>query len=74
MAREILQQTGLFSEEEIGKICSAICFHSDKKQKHGPLEEILKDADVMQHCLFDPGYVAKKEKERFADLRKEFGF
>lgn len=74
IARDILQQAGLFSEEETGKICSAISSHSDKKQKHGPLEEILKDADVLQHCLFDPGYVAGKEKERFANLRKEFGF
>ena len=37
------------------------------------LEEILKDADVLQHCLFDPGYVAKKEKDRFKKLKKELG-
>jgi hypothetical protein len=40
---------------------------------HGPLEEILKDADVMQHCLYDPGYVSKKEKDRYKKLRKELG-
>jgi len=73
MARDILHQIDIFSEEEIGKICTAIYFHSDKKQEHGPLEEILKDADVLQHCLFDLGYVAKKEQERFAALRKELG-
>jgi hypothetical protein len=37
------------------------------------LEEILKDADVMQHGLYDPGYVAKKEKERYKKIRKELG-
>ena len=71
MARRILEETGLFSEKETGAICTAILFHSDKKSEHGPLEEILKDADVMQHCLYDPGYVAKKEKDRFKKLRKE---
>jgi hypothetical protein len=35
--------------------------------------EILKDADVMQHCLYDPGYVAKKEKDRYKKIRKELG-
>ena len=73
MARQILQEAGIFSEEEIGRICQAIFFHSDKKMENGPLEEILKDADVMQHCLYDPGYVAKKEKERYKKIRKELG-
>ena len=73
MAKQILQKAGIFSQEEIGKICQAIFFHSDKKMENGPLEEILKDADVLQHCLFDPGYVAKKEKERFKKLKKELG-
>ena len=73
MAKQILQEAGIFSTEEIGKICQAIFFHSDKKMENGPLEEILKDADVLQHCLFDPGYVAKKEKERFKKLKKELG-
>ncbi len=73
MAKQILEDTGLFSEEEIEKICRAIYFHSDKKMENGPLEEILKDADVMQHCMYDPGYVAKKEKDRFKKLKKELG-
>ena len=73
IASRILQETGIFSEKEIEKICSAIRVHSDKKMTHGPLEEILKDADVMQHCLYDPGYVAKKEKDRYKRLRKELG-
>ena len=73
MARQILQEAGIFSEEEIGRICQAIYFHSDKKMDNGPLEEILKDADVMQHCLYDPGYVAKKEKDRYKKIRKELG-
>ena len=73
MASGILQETGVFSDKEIEKICSAIRCHSDKKLPHGPLEEILKDADVMQHCLYDPGYVSKKEKDRYKKLLRELG-
>ena len=73
MAAGILRETEIFSDKEVEKICSAIRCHSDKKLTHGPLEEILKDADVMQHCLYDPGYVSKKEKDRYKKLRKELG-
>ena len=73
MASGILQETEVFSDKEIEKICSAIRCHSDKKLTHGPLEEILKDADVMQHCLYDPGYVSKKEKDRYKKLLRELG-
>lgn len=72
MARPILDSLGLFSEEEMNRICTAISLHSDKKTVHGPLDEILKDADVLQHCTYDPGFVAKKEKDRFRKLCKEF--
>ena len=73
MARQILRSMDLFSKEETDKICTAILLHSDKRTVHGALDEVLKDADVMQHCMFDPGYVSKKEKERFEKLCREFG-
>ena len=73
IAGEILRETGIFTEKETEKISAAIRCHSDKKNKHGPLEEILKDADVMQHFLYDPGYVSKKDKDRYKKLRKELG-
>lgn len=73
MAGHILHRTGLFSGKEIDKITRAIRCHSDKKDADGPLEEILKDADVLQHCLYDPGYVSKKDKDRYRKLRKELG-
>ena len=73
MSGKILRETGLFSEEEIRKVFSAIFFHSNKKEKHGSFDEILKDADVIQHCMFDPGYVSKKELQRFERLCEELG-
>jgi len=74
MAERILQLTGLFSEKETGKITSAIRCHSDKKSVHGPLEEILKDADVIDHSLSDPTKEVKAhEVVRYAKLCEELG-
>jgi uncharacterized protein len=53
-AKEILSELGCFSEEEIACIHSAISHHSDKASHGGPYEELLKDADVLQHDLYDP--------------------
>lgn len=72
MSGKILEETGLFTQKEIERVCAAILFHSEKKIVHGPLDEILKDADVMQHCLFDPGHISKKEEMRYRSLCEEF--
>ena len=72
ISRKILEETGLFTPKEIEQVCTAILFHSEKKAVHKPLDEILKDADVMQHCLFDPGHISKKEEIRYRNLCKEF--
>jgi hypothetical protein len=39
------------------------------------MDEILKDADVMDHSLADPTKAVKEhEQERYSKLCKEFGF
>ena len=39
----------------------------------GVMDEILKDADVMQHILYNPLFEIKpQEKKRFKDLKREF--
>ena len=53
-ARVILRDSGLFTEEEQRLIRSAIFHHSDKMQVHQPYDELLKDADVVQHYLYNP--------------------
>ncbi len=74
MAREILESLNLFSDNEIDLICTAIYNHSDKLVVQGALDEILKDADVMQHILYNPLFDVKKhEKERYDMLMIEFG-
>jgi len=53
-AGELLRELGTFSEQEIVLIQSAIAHHSDKATVHGRFEELLKDADVLQHDLYNP--------------------
>ena len=74
LARGILQELGMTDEEETEKICSMIYHHDDKHLTDGPLEEVLKDADVIHHCFHDPSKPVKdKEKERYNRLISEFG-
>jgi predicted hydrolase (HD superfamily) len=74
MAREILASMEVFSDSETGAICAAICSHSDKSNKHSSFAEVLVDADVMQHCLYNPLFdISEHERQRFGDLKCEFG-
>lgn len=47
-AEALLREQGGFSEEEIRKIHGAIYLHSDKSTVHGPLAELLKEADLLE--------------------------
>ena len=71
-AREILMRTNEFTMEEIDMICQAIGRHSDKKLVHEEMDEILKDADVMQHWLRNPLEEYYFSQERVQKLIKEF--
>ncbi|WP_077609755.1 HD domain-containing protein [Clostridium sp. Marseille-P2415] len=74
MAREILNSLCIFDSKEIDMICSAIYNHSRKGVRHSSFDEVLIDADVMQHCLYNPLLdVAEHEKVRFENLKSEFG-
>ena len=73
MAYKLLDSLNLFTEKEKNLICTAIYNHSDKDMVHNSLDEILKDADVMQHALYNPMCdIKKNEKERYSLLGKEF--
>ena len=74
LARRILEELGQTSAEEIDLICSAIYHHDDKLVVDGPMDEVLKDADVIHHCMNDLSKAVKdKEKVRFEALCREFG-
>ena len=73
LAREILESLKLTTAEETDTICSMIYHHDDKLIVDGPMEELLKDADVVHHCMNDLSKAVKeKEKARFESLCKEF--
>lgn len=74
MAREILKKLEIFTEEETELICTAIYYHSDKTIIHNALDEILKDADVLQHVLYNPLFEVKQsEQKRYNKLMQELG-
>jgi len=74
LARTMLATLGLTSSEETEAICSAVFHHDDKHVVDGPLDEVLKDADVMHHCMDDLSKpIKEKEAVRYRALRQEFG-
>ena len=73
-ARKILQELNLFSEEEIDMISNAIWHHSDKDTVDTPFDEVLKDADALQHFLIMPLVApAPHEAARVSKLKEELG-
>lgn len=74
LARQILEKLGQTDAAETEKICSAVYHHDDKLVVDAPMDEVLKDADVIHHCMNDLSKPVKdKEKARFAALCREFG-
>lgn len=74
LAREILTELQLTDEAETDLICSAIYHHDDKYAVDGPMDELLKDADVIHHTLNDTAKAVKeKEQARYDKLMKELG-
>ncbi|GFZ33226.1 hypothetical protein CSC2_37520 [Clostridium zeae] len=74
LARQILEELSLTTDNETDLICSAIRNHSSKATIHSAFDEVLKDADVLQHCLYNPLFpVMEHEKCRFQNLLNEFG-
>lgn len=72
MARTCLKSTGQFTQEEMDAVCSAIAHHSDKDKQQAPLDEVLKDADVLHHCLHNPiEQPSAKDAERYQHLLEE---
>ena len=69
--REILTKISEFSNEEVNLICKAIFLHSNKKEIDDAFDEILKDADEMQHYFRNPMEDYFYQKERTQKLFKE---
>ncbi len=73
-ACKVLNKLGMTTQEETEIICTAIDHHDGKAMVNGPMDEILKDADVLDHSLTDPTREIKEhEMERYRKLCTEFG-
>ena len=73
-ARKLLDKLEITTPEETEVICAAVRHHDGKAETGAPMDEILKDADVLHHTLDDPTKGAKAhERERYARLCGEFG-
>lgn len=72
-ARGILEKAGCFTAEEMDMIEQAIYKHSDKSKVDSDFDEILKDADTLQHLLRNPMEDFWYTKPRVLKLFEEFG-
>ena len=71
-AGEILKSLGLTTPEEDALITSAIYHHDDLTLIDGPMDELLKDADLIDNALSHPAREVKEnEAARISRLRDE---
>ncbi len=71
-AREILESLGLTAPEENDLICGAICRHDDLTFVDGPMDELLKDADLIDNAMSRPARAVKEnERARLERICKE---
>ena len=75
LAREILASLRITNDNETEIICDAIYTHGEKETARSDFNEVLKDADVFQQCLYNPKVeiLSPERKNRYERLKREFG-
>ncbi len=69
----LLRELNIIDENKIELICNAIGKHSEKNEIDLQYDELLKDADVLHHCLYNYSeIIIDKEIKRFQNLVIEF--
>ena len=72
-AETLLKEMKAYNDNEIKIITTAIVNHSDKCTIHDDYDELLKDADVMDHCFYNNDFsIAEWEIGRYNNLLAEF--
>lgn len=66
--KEFLKSTELFSEEEIETLALAIKHHSRKSEIGSSIEEIVKDADIIDFYQYGFGFDREEQKTRYEKL------
>ena len=67
--KEFLRRTELFTEDEVEQIALAIKNHSKKSEVGTPIEEIVKDADVIDCYQYGLDFPRKEQQDRMNLLR-----
>lgn len=68
-----LKETGLFEEGEIETIATAVKNHSLKTETGSVIEEIVKDADVIDCYQYGLPFDRPEKEERYENWRREYG-
>ena len=63
-----LRKTKLFNEEQIEQIAIAVKNHSKKEEVGSPLEEVVKDADVLDFYQYGFKFATEAQKKRVESL------
>ena len=71
--KAFLAETGEFTEEEIKMITQGVYNHSDKGRVDTPFDEVIKDADALQHFLRNPMEDFWFERGRVPKILEELG-
>lgn len=70
--RPILRGLNMFTKEELITILQAIFYREDRNRVHGPYEEVLKDAYVMQLSLQNPNCIlTDQDAKRLQNVYRE---
>ena len=68
-----LRETGKFTEKEIEIIATAVKNHSLKTKTGSPIEEIVKDADVIDCYQLGLPFDRPEKEERYEKWRTQHG-
>ena len=64
-ARAFLRETGLFSSQEIELLAAAVRNHSKKSEVGHPIEEIVKDSDVVDCYQYGLPFAREEQRARY---------
>ncbi len=72
-AMEFLRNTGLFTDEEIESMGTAVKNHSRKSEVGTPMEEVIKDADVVDFYQYGFGFAREEQRLRYEKMLDKQG-
>lgn len=68
-----LKECGFFTEQETELLAQAAKYHSNKHEVGTPLQEIVKDADVLDCYHYGQELSRVEQRERLAQVYRELG-